>query len=772
MQYKIFILISILILCTIKGQNLDARYHSVQEINALIDSLDQLEELDGWFMVDTIGFTSQENLPILAIKISDNVNIKEDEPRVLFVGQVHAEEILGVEAILSLMNQLLFPDGNNFSHMNILKQYLEIWLVPTANPEGLNVVHEGLDFSYRKNKRDFSPTGPYPNGLFDYEPSIGNDIDGVDLNRNFDFNWTFGDTFLEPDNSDYASHYDYYKGEEPFSEGEAIALRDLALENDFVFSMVWHSSRSGNLSEKVFTSWRWEDSKDAPDLGIMKTISDHFSGLIETEDGSGTYLSVYSGSRNGKLHDWFYRETGCMQYLIECGTANLQPDSALIEDTIDRTHPAMIYLMDRIIGYYADAAQITGIVSDASTNQPIEGAIVEILEHTGSVLKSRLTDEFGRYRRILSPGTYTLSIKADGYLTQEFSTVANNSGVTTENIDLELAANHEVNMILYHDTDDINTVDGILKTEFGEIPIQITSGDNYFNLSSGVYTISFPMLDEFIPWDKIVNLNSDVTLQIPYFFGTPQNFSESWPWGNAEGPWDAGNVILRSQENTLYDNGDSTLSPQWMESELVDISGTNRAVVSVNHKFETEWDYDPISVSILDENDNILGSKSWTGIHWTDYEQDFVTAISDSGFTQVKIRLEFSTDQTVNYRGWELESLNLFSIQDSFLDIVESKSTISPKIPMTISGLYPNPSNGRIQMDLANFPGGNTTIRIFNLLGQEINSFDIQKLSTGRQFIDLNLNNLNGSSLSSGMVFIRIETANQQLVKKCIILKN
>ncbi len=754
------------------SQELDDRFHSVQEINALIDSLDQLEELDGLFHVDTIGFTSQENLPILAVKISDNADIKEDEPRVLFVGQVHAEEILGVEAILSLMNELLFPSASTFSHMNILKQYLEIWLVPTANPEGLNVVHEGLDFSYRKNKRDFSPTGPVPNGIFDYEPSIGNDIDGVDLNRNFDFNWAFGDTFLEPDNSDYASHYDYYKGENPFSEGEAIALRDLALENDFVFSMVWHSSRSGNLSEKVFTSWRWEDSKEAPDLGLMKTISDHFSSLIETEDGSGSYLSVFSGSRNGKLHDWFYRETGCIQYLIECGTANLQPDSALIENTLERTRPAMLYLMDRIIGYYADAAQVTGIVSDATTNLPIEGAIVEVLEHSGSVLKHRLTDEFGRYRRILTAGTYSLSIKADGYISQEITAIANNSGITTENILLVPAPIHTVNMVLYHDTDDINTVDGVIKNEFGETPIQITSGDNIFNLKSGVYDISFPMYDYLIPWNKIIILNSDITLQIPYLFGTPQNLSESWPWENLEGPWQTGNVILRSQENNLYDNGDSTLSTQWMESELVDISGTNRAVVAVTHKFETEWDHDPISISIVDANDIVLGEKSWTGGRWINYEQDFVTAISDSGFNLVKVRLEFSPDQTVNYHGWELQDLTLFSINDEFQNITGTAGGFSPKIPMKINGLYPNPSSGRFQMDLANFPGGMATIRVFNLLGQEIKKIDLNKLSPGRQFIDLNLNNINGRPVSSGVVFVRVESTKQQLVKKCVILKD
>ena len=79
------------------GQSLDDRYHTTSEIYDLLDSLNQLEELSDWFHLDTIGFSSQEHIPILAVRISDNASIKEDEPRVLFIGQVHAEEILGVE---------------------------------------------------------------------------------------------------------------------------------------------------------------------------------------------------------------------------------------------------------------------------------------------------------------------------------------------------------------------------------------------------------------------------------------------------------------------------------------------------------------------------------------------------------------------------------------------------------------------------------------------------------------------------------------------------
>ncbi len=413
-----FIILKIILFLigVVHSESLDDRYHSYGEIVSLIDSLSNVEEYQNIMLVDTIGYSSLENIPIIAVKISDNVAVKEDEPRALFVGQVHAEEILGIEVVLSLMMDLLDPRPEDYSHMNILRSYLEIWLIPSANPDGLGVVHDGLDVTYRKNKTDFSPEGVTPNGVFDFEPSIGNDVDGVDLNRNFGFNWTFGDTFLVFDETDYGSHYDYYRGPSPFSESEAVAIRDLALEHDFVFSIVWHSSRSGRLSEKVFTSWNWEGNKPSPDLDLMKGIADSFSDLMEKEDGTGSYLSVLSGSRNGKLHDWFYRETGCIQYLVECGTSNLQPDSLLIESTISRTKPAMVYLLDRSIGYYTDAGQVTGIVYDASTNTPISGAEVEIEEHSGSVLKPRLTNEFGRYRRILDAGTYHLNITRKGYI--------------------------------------------------------------------------------------------------------------------------------------------------------------------------------------------------------------------------------------------------------------------------------------------------------------------------------------------------------------------
>ena len=766
-------IISYFLFTVLVAQSLDDRYHSVEEIYGVLDSLDQIEEISDYFYLDTIGFSTQENIPILAVRISDNAHMKEDEPRVLFIGQVHAEEILGVEIVMDLIDDLLFPDPSILSHMNILKQYLDIWLIPTANPEGLNVVHEELDFSYRKNKRDLSPEGPFPNNAFDYDPSIGNDIDGVDLNRNFSFNWAFGDTFLEPDNSDYASHYDYYKGEEPFSESEARAIRDLALENDFVFSIVWHSSRSGNLSEKVFTSWKWEEVKESPDLGIMKSIADYFAGNISTEDGTSTYLSVFSGSRNGKLHDWFYRETGCIQYLVECGTSNLQPDSTLIENTIDRNKPAMVYLMDRAIGYYADAAQITGRVFDATTNQPLEDVIVEVEEHTGSILKPRLTNEFGRFRRILDVGSYNFSFRAEGYEEQNILLVANNSGITEQNIYLNPSISHQVNMRLLHDDLAVYTISGLISNEYGMTEIEISSGDNYFNFKEGTYQIEFVMDGSHVPWEKIVFINSDKEFNVIYESSSPILVNNESILDNSVGPWCIENEnMLKTQSNTYYSNGDAPQSVQWIESDLIDVSGTNRLVLSVSHRYETEWDYDPISISFLDINDSLLASKSWTGDNWDSIQQDFLTAETDSVFNYVKLLLEFSKDETVNYRGWEIESLELFPVYDNYLGIEENNSKNMPKIPLKIHSLFPNPSYGKFQLGLSNFTGGEAVITVFNLLGQNILSKSFSDLRPGSHQIRLDLNDLNGLPLGSGVYFIQFESLKEQAIKKCIILKN
>jgi hypothetical protein len=756
------------------AQPLDPRYHSWPEIQTFLDSLSQIPEYETLFRVDTIGYSTRDQLPLLAAVISENVAVREDEPRVLFVGQVHAEEILGVEAVLRFIEELLDPEPTQLLHVNILRQNLEIWIIPTANPEGLTVVHEGLDVTYRKNKQDFSPEGPWPNGIFDYDPSIGNDIDGVDLNRNFAFNWVFGDSFLAPDPTEYGAHYDYYRGPAPWAAAESRALRDLALDNRFLFSLVWHSSRSGRLSEKVFTSWRWEETKYSPDADVMKAIGDQLATLIQKEDGSGTYLSQWGSSRNGKAHDWFYQATGCFQYLVECGTANIQPDSALIEDTVTRLLPAMYYLLDRAIGYNTDAAQIRGVVRDAVTGSPIAAATVIIDELNGGVLQPRLSDQFGRFRRVVNQGTYTVRVRKFGYEPRVLTTTANNSMITDVTIDLTPAPVYNLNLMLV-------TGDDLPPDPHPEVILQSGEYQDTLTLNLGLNTLPLPegqwavtvLAEGALPWQETVPLHQDLTYTVgliaPAVVIEP-DFSNPVDWPLVTGTWTVVNDTLKTQASFLYPNADSTRR-MTMRSRLFPLITTNRLVVELDHRFELEWDYDSLRVQVLDGQDRLLSAWAVSHQRWGLFRFDWISATDTAGIDSVYLQLELVRDSTVNYRGWELAHLRLLGGEDPYLGV--SHSTPGGRSPSvaTISDLYPNPTTGMIAVDLLQFQPP-VTITVYNLLGQQVYRRTLNQLSRSRQTSWLDLRNLNGAVLSSGVYFIHIANPQRTFVKKCVFLHN
>jgi hypothetical protein len=75
---------AIIFISLLNGQALDPRYHTLSEIEDLLDSLDQIDAYDNIYHLETIGYSSHENLPIKAVKISDNASTKEDEARILF----------------------------------------------------------------------------------------------------------------------------------------------------------------------------------------------------------------------------------------------------------------------------------------------------------------------------------------------------------------------------------------------------------------------------------------------------------------------------------------------------------------------------------------------------------------------------------------------------------------------------------------------------------------------------------------------------------------
>ena len=757
---------------------LSERYHTYEEVR---DSLFSWNEQFGQnqepnelypgsgiiYYLEEIGVSSHEGLPFWGVRLSFNADQKQDKPRILLLGQCHAEEILGVEITMEIISMFLHPEDHQEWHYNMaaLLYSSEIWILPTHNPEGLRVVHgyeeDGhwiQDESFRKNKTDVNL-----NGIFDYVVGVGNDSDGVDLNRNYDFNWIFGDGPYEYDNGvgSYQSHYDYYKGHEPFSELELQAIRDFAFREDFLLSVSYHSSRSGSVAEKVIYSWLWEDSKPSPDLEVISEIGDEIANKIIREDGGGGYLPVAHGTKKGNAHDWFYSQTGTIQYLIEVGTQNMQPnDINLIESTIDRNLNGVFYLMNRAIGYNfgdlaAPANQVSGIISNSETGEIIENAQVKILEMDGGMLKPRLSDEFGRYRRLLSNGSYTMQISAEGYYSQEIIVNSSSATITYRNIELNPRQNYvlELNLNIPDNYQLPIYID--IVSDVKTYTYNINDGTNLLNLYADNYQFKVYSQDLFTQFFEY-NLFENSIFYIDLNYSETifeENFDNLNNWSIISGNWSLENGNLVSQTSLTYDEG-AFWKIKYNEDIFVNDNVQVNLVLDFKKEFEWEHDY-----AFFDFDANNNSYEFYAQDHnWNQHKLE----IPIDNINQLIIGIY--ADSTVQYRGLEIDNLKLVS-----QPLLQESNSIEESLPQEfkINRIAPNPFNPSTLITYQIPENGEIKIEVLNVAGQKIENIYSGYKKAGKHEVKWYSKNI-----SSGFYFVKIHL-NERISKteKVMLLK-
>lgn len=386
---------------------IDARYHTFDEVAYELDSIAQQYPMITH--LDTIGYTTNDSMPIFALKISDNAHIDEDEPAILYVACHHAEEILGIEICMYMIDDLLTRHLQDSVRYWIENR--EIWFVPLLNAEGHGVVMTGIDTTWRKNKRDNNN-----NGVFDI------DFDGVDLNRNYNFHWTTGGS------TDPSS--EYYRGPATFSENEARALRDLAVANNFTFCITYHSARTG-LGEVIYFPWS-AAGYYPPDFVCIREIADTLSKLIVDDAGTGHYTALPGAGYDGRTRNWLYGVLGTFTYCIEVSTTTIQP-GWMVDDICEHNRVGAYYLLDR-----AEQGGITGCIYDSLTGEPISAEVIAH-DHYDATLPARKSDiQYGRFLRILSAGDYEIEVRKPGYATKYISGIHVTDSALTE-FDIQLS---------------------------------------------------------------------------------------------------------------------------------------------------------------------------------------------------------------------------------------------------------------------------------------------------------------------------------------------
>jgi len=258
--------------------NLDmGGYPTYSEVIDIIDNL-QASYPDIVSAKWSVG-RSLQNRELWVFKISDNVDTDEDEPEVFYNSLIHAREPAGMTWQLHFAEWLCENYGIDPEATDIVDNR-EIFFLPVFNPDGYEYNRQtdpnggGM---WRKNRRN--------NGDGNY---------GVDLNRNWGYNWGYDDFGSSPDPGSQT-----YRGTAAFSEPETEVVRQFINSRSFSFIVNAHT-----YGDYVLYPWGYDDIY-TPHHNIFTVIGDSASTLTGYANGTAWEL-LYN--TNGDATDWQYGE--------------------------------------------------------------------------------------------------------------------------------------------------------------------------------------------------------------------------------------------------------------------------------------------------------------------------------------------------------------------------------------------------------------------------------------------------------------------------------
>jgi carboxypeptidase T len=194
----------------------------------------------------------------------------------------------------------------------------------------------------------------------------------------------------------------------------------------------------------------------------MHDLAVEMAATIPKLSGSGTYTPMqavdFGYTCQGTMGDWGYAEERIFAYTLELATSFAPAASHVAEICEDNLQAALI-MIDRV-----SKSTVTGNITDESDN-PIVAAVhvTEIDEQTGmtEVEPVRSGSTFGRYYRLLLPGTYTFTFSYPGYA----DVIAENVPVTLDGVtelDIQFTEivpiDESVNITMYRDTIRLNWI--------------------------------------------------------------------------------------------------------------------------------------------------------------------------------------------------------------------------------------------------------------------------------------------------------------------------
>jgi carboxypeptidase T len=298
------------------------QYHSYERLVGEIKTLEQ--SYPALVTVLSLG-RSLENRDMPLIRISGK-SLAEAEalqlPVAFYTGCHHAREHLSVEVPFMFAKYLLSEYGKN-PDVTRLVDSREIYIAPMINPDG----------------HTFDFTGKTQGNMWRKNRARNNDGSyGVDLNRNYGYQWGTGGSSTTPTS-------EVFMGPQPFSEPETQAVKHFVDTQPRMKTLLTFHT----FSELILYPWGWtyDPINHADDLKVYQKMAGDMSKWNGYTPQASSDLYIASGD----TVDWSYGTHGIFAFTFELSPKSMwqggfYPGNTAIDPAFKANLKPMLYLLE------------------------------------------------------------------------------------------------------------------------------------------------------------------------------------------------------------------------------------------------------------------------------------------------------------------------------------------------------------------------------------------------------------------------------------------
>ncbi|HEY1330538.1 MAG TPA: M14 family zinc carboxypeptidase [Actinomycetota bacterium] len=318
--------------------------------------------------------------------------------RFLLETHIHAREVATDEMAWRFLSMLVDGDGTD-AQITSLLQSTEIWVVPEVNPDGSVIAEKGIQqdglganspaWQRKNDDEDQTPTGGCP-------PPWAGSQPGVDLNRNWAFQWGGASTSPDPCS-------EVFLGTDKMSESETQAMAKLtkalfkaqkprnpqqpAPLTTTGEMLTFHTDGGVNL-----IPWDYTTSVQAPNDQGLRTLAFRQSYYTSLPTGQAGQVLYDVG---GGTDDWAYAAlgiaSGTWELADQSGCTGFFPPYSCMDSFAQRYLPGLVYTAAAARTPYQLSLGPT--ILSARTQNPSGGTVTVVAKADDAALG---TSGFGR----------------------------------------------------------------------------------------------------------------------------------------------------------------------------------------------------------------------------------------------------------------------------------------------------------------------------------------------------------------------------------------